>query len=88
MRRLRRRHIIPVLLLSQACLLTAGETGKIAGRVVDGVTQEPLMGANVLVSAIWIEDEEVDSYILDQLYGKDSHETGYNTYRENITAHT
>jgi cysteate synthase len=33
-----------------------------------------------------VEDEEVDSYILDQLYGKDSHETGYNTYRENITA--
>ena len=35
-----------------------------------------------------VEDDEVDSYILDNLYGKDSHETGYNTYRKNIAAHT
>lgn len=41
---------------------------------------------DLIVDFEMIEDEEVDSYILDQLYGKDSHETGYNTYRENITA--
>jgi cysteate synthase len=43
---------------------------------------------DLIVDFEMVEDEEVDSYILDHLYGKDSHETGYNTYRENITAHT
>jgi cysteate synthase len=43
---------------------------------------------DLLVDFEMIEDEEVGSYILDHLYGKDSHETGYNTYRETITTHT
>jgi cysteate synthase len=43
---------------------------------------------DLLIDFEMVEDEEVDSYILDQLYGNDSHETRYNTYRKNITAHT
>ncbi len=30
-------------------LSVAGETGKIAGRVIDGSTNEPIVGANVVV---------------------------------------
>lgn len=52
--------IIPFVILSSLSLLTAGETGKIAGRVVDQETQAPLVGANIIVSAFWIDDQEVD----------------------------
>lgn len=48
------------LMLPCAGLLMAGETGKIAGRVVDIETQAPLAGANIIVSAVWVEDEEVE----------------------------
>ena len=51
--------ILPFQLLLAVGVLMAGETGKIAGRVEDRVTQEPLVGANVLVSAVWIDEEEV-----------------------------
>ena len=46
-------------LLAVAGLLRAGETGKIAGRVLDAKTGEPLPGANVIVSAYWSGDREV-----------------------------
>ncbi|MFB0516507.1 MAG: hypothetical protein ACETWG_07880 [Candidatus Neomarinimicrobiota bacterium] len=57
-----RQRYLPILsfLLALVGVLTAGETGKIAGRVEDGATQEPLIGANVLVSTVWIDDEEVE----------------------------
>lgn len=42
---------------------------------------------DLLVDFEMVEDEEVDSYILDNLFGKDSHETGYKTFREDSTAH-
>ncbi|UCH62518.1 MAG: TonB-dependent receptor [Fidelibacterota bacterium] len=48
------------VLLVCAGLLKAGETGKIAGRVIDAETQAALGGANVIVSAVWIDDEEVE----------------------------
>ena len=41
---------------------------------------------DLLLDFEMVEDDEVDSYILDELYGKDSHETGYNTHKENNTA--
>jgi len=39
--------------------LFAGETGKIAGKVVDAQTGNPLVGANVIISANWIDDKEI-----------------------------
>ncbi len=46
-----KRFIIPILLLTFliASPLWAGTTGKIAGKIVDKVTGEPLFGANVVV---------------------------------------
>jgi len=41
---------------------------------------------DLIVDFEMVEDEELDSYILDNLYGKDTHETGYKSYKENITA--
>ena len=38
----------------------AGDTGKISGKVVDAETGEPLPGANVIVSARWVEGQEVE----------------------------
>lgn len=38
-----------VFLLSGTCLLQAGTTGKLTGRVTDAKTEEPLPGANVIV---------------------------------------
>ena len=43
---------------------------------------------DLIVDFEMVEDEEVDSYILDHLYGKDTHEPGYKSYKENITTHT
>jgi cysteate synthase len=43
---------------------------------------------DLIVDFEMVEDEDIDCYILDHLYGKDSHETGHITYRENTTAHT
>jgi len=36
----------------------AGETGKIAGRITDRANGEPLMGANILITHIWMDDRE------------------------------
>ena len=52
------RFAIPWLVLSLcAAFLTApvmaGETGKIAGRVTDAATGQPLIGANVMIEGIW-----------------------------------
>ncbi len=55
-----------LLLLISFCItffvsyLFAGTTGKIAGRVIDAETGEPLPGANVIMDAIWFDDIEVD----------------------------
>ncbi len=43
-----------VVLLLSPVLLLAGETGKIAGRVVDGSTNEPIVGANVVVQGTYL----------------------------------
>jgi hypothetical protein len=40
---------LPVLLMFFHVLAYAGQTGKIAGRVVDASTNEPLIGANVVI---------------------------------------
>lgn len=40
--------------------LRAGETGKIAGQVTDKETGEPLAGANVMISAVWVGDREIE----------------------------
>lgn len=37
----------------------SGETGKIAGKVVDKQTGEPLIGANIFLSSIWLGDREI-----------------------------
>lgn len=42
-------HFILVMFFLCASLLVAGTTGKIAGRVVDSETREPLVGVNVVV---------------------------------------
>ena len=42
-----------LLLLSFPAILFAGETGKIAGAVTDRITGEPLLGANIIITAVW-----------------------------------
>jgi len=48
--------LIPFFILPH---LFAGVTGKIAGRVIDNATKEPLPGTNIFVNKIWIGDKEV-----------------------------
>jgi outer membrane receptor protein involved in Fe transport len=38
--------------------LFAGETGKIAGKIIDKTTEEALIGANILITGVWIEGVE------------------------------
>jgi len=38
----------------------AGTTGKIAGKIVDATTGEALVGANVIITSIWMEGIEID----------------------------
>ena len=40
-------------------IIYSAETGKLAGKVTDEQTGEALPGANVVISAIWVDDEEV-----------------------------
>ncbi|TSA23317.1 TonB-dependent receptor [bacterium] len=42
-----------------ACELFAGQTGKIAGKVTDKSTGEPLPSASVYVDAVWVDGKEV-----------------------------
>lgn len=55
-----RISIIYFITLFYTGLLSAAETGKIAGRVTDKKTGRPLVGANVVVNAVWINDDEVE----------------------------
>ncbi len=50
---------IGLLIFLQLTWLWAGETGKIAGSVIDKQTGEPLAGANVIVTAVWQGDREI-----------------------------
>ena len=42
-----------LFVLFQLSILFAGETGKIAGSVIDKQTGEPLAGANVIITSVW-----------------------------------
>jgi len=48
-------------------ILNAGTTGKIAGRIVDETTGEPLPGANVFIDGMWLDDIEVE--MMDKMGG-------------------
>lgn len=48
-----------LLVLFYFSVMFAGETGKIAGSVIDKQTGEPLAGANVIVTAVWLGDREI-----------------------------
>jgi len=48
-----------LLLFFNFSLIFAGVTGKIAGSVIDKQTGEPLAGANVIVTAVWLGDREI-----------------------------
>ncbi|MCU0645572.1 MAG: TonB-dependent receptor, partial [bacterium] len=50
---------IGLVVFLQLTCLWAGETGKIAGTVIDKQTGEPLIGANVIVTAVWQGDREI-----------------------------
>ena len=49
--------------------LFAGETGKIAGRITDSESGEPLAFANIIIISQWIDGEE---YKLDNMLGSAS----------------
>lgn len=57
------------LLLFLSSVSFAGETGKIAGKITDSVTKEPLIGANVMLIAKWVDGEKQPSSML---YGASS----------------
>ena len=44
-----RKHLLIFLLSSFPLVTFGGNTGKIAGKIVDGITNEPMIGVNVLV---------------------------------------
>ncbi len=70
-------RVILSALLSLVCLsftLWAGTTGKIAGRVTDQATGEPLPGVNVYIESIWFDDIEVD---MSEKQGSTSDMDGY-----------
>ncbi|TFG99034.1 MAG: TonB-dependent receptor, partial [Calditrichales bacterium] len=50
-------HFLIYLLLSYPPLF-AGETGKIAGVIIDKATQEPVVGANVVLNTLWMDDHQ------------------------------
>ena len=53
-----RQYLIIFILILLSCNLFAGETGKIAGKIIDKTTEEALIGANVLITGVWIEGVE------------------------------
>ncbi len=61
----KRKYLLPFIwtlafILVPVLTVTAGDTGKIAGQVYDAQSEEPLVGANVVVEAQWIDGEEVE----------------------------
>ncbi len=57
--KLRFKSLMGLILLCAAPLLIAGETGKIAGSVIDKQTRQPLLGANIIVTSVWTEGREI-----------------------------
>ncbi|MBU1064600.1 carboxypeptidase-like regulatory domain-containing protein, partial [bacterium] len=49
MRQVRKLLLILIFFLSLCTQLFAGNTGKIAGKIIDGQAGEPLVGANVII---------------------------------------
>ncbi len=49
--------ILIILLLSYSTLF-AGETGKIAGVIIDKASKNPVAGANIVINTIWLDDLE------------------------------
>lgn len=43
---------------------------------------------DLIIDSEFLKDESIDYYILHELFGKESYESQFNRYRENITAHT
>ena len=48
-----------LFVLVQFSLVLAGVTGKIAGTVIDKQTGKPLVGANVVVTSVWLGEREI-----------------------------
>ncbi|MDZ7386379.1 MAG: TonB-dependent receptor [candidate division KSB1 bacterium] len=59
LRRLLVWAVLPVVLVSIVPLGAYGANGKVAGRVYDAQTKEPLPGANVIVESVWQADKVV-----------------------------
>ena len=55
---MKRLLLLLALLFVGYSFLYAGETGKIAGRVIDSQTKETLFGANILIIAKWVDGKE------------------------------
>ncbi len=51
--------LCPTILLLLFSSLFAGETGKIAGVIIDKTSKEPVAGANIVINTIWLDDLEV-----------------------------
>jgi len=49
---------LTILLLLYSSLF-AGETGKIAGIIIDKTSKEPVAGANIVINTVWLENLEV-----------------------------
>lgn len=66
--------LVIAIYLSQSCLIYAGETGKIAGKVVDKETGEALIGANIIITAKIVEGER---QAISNLFGAATDLEGY-----------
>ena len=48
-----------ILALCFSFELYAGDTGKLAGRITDKNSSEPLVGANIVILSRWVDDKEI-----------------------------
>ena len=84
-----KRTISALILLLSPALLWSGETGKIAGRITDKTTREPLAAANVIVvgttlgAAANLEGEYIILYVPPGTYQLRVSSVGYSTVTVN-----
>jgi outer membrane receptor protein involved in Fe transport len=56
-----KKNITLILIVILCCTksIYPGDTGKLAGKITDKATSEPLVGANILIISRWVEGKEV-----------------------------
>jgi hypothetical protein len=61
-----RSYLVIIIFFVLSCIAYAGETGKLAGKITNNSTGETLIGANVFITGVWVDDKVED---FDQMMG-------------------